>query len=151
MPVFKTGAINHSATSPQLLQFYYSKRLSHEIGKYFPSFLAAKRTPRDNTAVFKAARFDRSRIAPAFTGSLANDDICGGSFLPQATGDLMVFAWCATRRRLLRHHQIVGHGERSGDAPRAHPGDVLVGVAIHDPFEGHISVLHHNPNRFDDR
>jgi hypothetical protein len=24
MPVFKTGAINHSATSPQLLQFYYS-------------------------------------------------------------------------------------------------------------------------------
>jgi hypothetical protein len=24
MPVFKTGAINHSATSPDLLQFYYS-------------------------------------------------------------------------------------------------------------------------------
>ena len=24
MPVFKTGAINHSATSPELLQFYYS-------------------------------------------------------------------------------------------------------------------------------
>jgi hypothetical protein len=24
MPVFKTGAINHSANSPALLQFYYS-------------------------------------------------------------------------------------------------------------------------------
>jgi hypothetical protein len=29
MPVFKTGAINHSATSPELLQFYYSLPLSH--------------------------------------------------------------------------------------------------------------------------
>ena len=26
MPVFKTGAINRSATSPELLQFYYSTR-----------------------------------------------------------------------------------------------------------------------------
>ncbi len=25
MPVFKTGAINHSANSPRLLQFYYSE------------------------------------------------------------------------------------------------------------------------------
>ena|SRR5215469_2536438 len=28
IPVFKTGAINHSATSPELLQFYYSLRFS---------------------------------------------------------------------------------------------------------------------------
>ena len=28
MPVFKTGAINHSATSPDLLQFYYSRQVS---------------------------------------------------------------------------------------------------------------------------
>jgi hypothetical protein len=27
MPVFKTGAINHSATSPQQLQFYYRNGL----------------------------------------------------------------------------------------------------------------------------
>src|ERR1019366_2505921 len=27
-PVFKTGAFNHSATSPELLQFYYSPQLS---------------------------------------------------------------------------------------------------------------------------
>ena len=69
LPVFKTGAINHSATSPELLQFYYSARICKRSASafcvYFQSVTAASIT-LSVRGVFKTACFNRSHIPPLF-------------------------------------------------------------------------------------
>ena len=65
MPVFKTGAINHSATSPDLLQFYY--RMSGRLpqSEAVPVLIQAlKLVAVICTAVFKTACFNHSHIPP---------------------------------------------------------------------------------------
>ena len=43
--------------------------------------------------------------------------------------------------------QVVGDGERAGNAVGLNVGDILIGLGSYHPFEGHVSSLDDDVNR----
>ena len=67
MPVFKTGAINRSANSPQLLQFLLQCACSAPCrGRLHPRFQLVANVPGYRALVFKTACFNHSHIPPLY-------------------------------------------------------------------------------------
>src|SRR5690349_18029683 len=94
MPVFKTGAINHSATSPGYYSFTTVCSFFAAFGGAFPCFRWVAYVRGQRTVVFKTTCFNRSRIPP--------DSVQNNYSLQRWRSPIFVSGGSASLRQLLR-------------------------------------------------